>query len=75
MIDGLAAVFDAAMGLFGWRSLIGAIGGAAIAGALYLIHVPADGNIRPLIALVAVSYLIGVAQDLAAMRARRRSMR
>jgi hypothetical protein len=74
VIDGVAALLDAANGLFGWRSFLGAVGGALVAGALYLVHPPTDGNIRPLVALVAGCYLIGVALDLAASRARRRSV-
>ncbi len=75
MINGLACILDAASGLFGWRSVVGAIGGLLIAGALYAIHVPSDGNVRSLVAVVAVCYLAGVALDLAEMRARRRTVR
>jgi hypothetical protein len=57
---------------FGWRSLAGAIGGAVIAGALYMVSGPIVGKIRPLVVLVAVCFLLGVTLDLVASRARRR---
>ena len=55
------------------RSLTGAVVGLILAGALYIESGPVVGKTRPLVVLVAVCLLIGVALDLLASHARRRS--
>ena len=75
MIEGISALLDAANGLFGWRSLVGLVGGALIAGALYFLRAPTANDLRPLIALVALCYFGGIILDLTAARARRRTTR
>jgi hypothetical protein len=73
VIDGISALVDAASGLFGWRSVAGLFGGAILAGAIYLIRSPGDSELRPLIALMALCYFVGIILDFAAARARRRT--
>jgi hypothetical protein len=72
LLDALGAIFDLLGAvLIGWRSFLGLLCGAALAGAFAWFRPPRAGDAWALIAVVVLCYVVGLSWEYSAVRRRR----